>query len=53
MGRGRLRGGFRGGVGHHAPATPGDLLFHIRGERMDVCYQWAAQLFDRLGGAVK
>ncbi|MDK0523578.1 Dyp-type peroxidase [Streptomyces sp. ML-6] len=41
------------GPRHHAPATPGDLLFHIRGERMDVCYQWAAQLFDRLGGAVK
>ncbi|MFE7620641.1 Dyp-type peroxidase [Streptomyces sp. NPDC057496] len=41
------------GARHHAPATPGDLLFHIRGERMDVCYQWAAGLFDRLGGAVK
>ncbi|WP_327371580.1 Dyp-type peroxidase [Streptomyces sp. NBC_01217] len=41
------------GPRHHAPATPGDLLFHIRAERMDVCYEWAAQLLDRLGSAVK
>ncbi|MFG2561452.1 Dyp-type peroxidase [Streptomyces sp. NPDC048496] len=40
------------GARHHAPATPGDLLFHIRGEQMDVCYEWAARLLDRLGGAV-
>lgn len=41
------------GARHRAPATPGDLLFHIRAERMDVCYEWAAQLLDRLGTAVK
>ncbi|MFB6712782.1 MULTISPECIES: Dyp-type peroxidase [unclassified Streptomyces] len=41
------------GARHHAPATPGDLLFHIRAERMDVCYEWASQLLDRLGGSVK
>ncbi|WNI20950.1 Dyp-type peroxidase [Streptomyces sp. ITFR-16] len=41
------------GPRHHAPATPGDLLFHIRAERMDACYEWAAQLMDRLGGAVR
>ncbi|MFF3260391.1 Dyp-type peroxidase [Streptomyces sp. NPDC002932] len=41
------------GPRHHAPATPGDLLFHIRAERMDVCYEWASQLLGRLGGAVK
>ncbi|MER5276724.1 Dyp-type peroxidase [Streptomyces sp. NPDC002809] len=41
------------GARHHAPATPGDLLFHIRAERMDVCWEWASQLLDRLGGAVK
>lgn len=41
------------GTRHHAPATPGDLLFHIRAERMDVCWEWATQLLDRLGGAVK
>ncbi|MFJ9054949.1 Dyp-type peroxidase [Streptomyces sp. NPDC102409] len=38
---------------HHAPATPGDLLFHVRAEQMDVCYEWASQLLGRLGGAVK
>ncbi|WP_329418841.1 Dyp-type peroxidase [Streptomyces sp. NBC_01693] len=38
---------------HRAPATPGDLLFHVRAERMDVCYEWASQLLGRLGGAVK
>lgn len=41
------------GPRHHAPATPGDVVFHIRSERMDVCYEWAAQLLDRLGGAVR
>ncbi|MFJ4964644.1 Dyp-type peroxidase [Streptomyces sp. NPDC088729] len=38
---------------HHAPATPGDLLLHIRAERMDVCYEWAAQLLRKLGGALR
>ncbi|WP_329042229.1 Dyp-type peroxidase [Streptomyces sp. NBC_00178] len=38
---------------HRAPATPGDLLFHVRAERMDVCYEWASHLLDRLTGAVK
>ncbi|MFJ6440657.1 Dyp-type peroxidase [Streptomyces sp. NPDC091649] len=38
---------------HHAPATPGDVLLHIRAERMDVCYAWAAQLLDKLGGALR
>ncbi|MFF9072474.1 Dyp-type peroxidase [Streptomyces sp. NPDC014735] len=41
------------GTRHHAPSTPGDLLFHVRAERMDVCYEWAAQLLDRLGTAVR
>ncbi|MFI9628979.1 Dyp-type peroxidase [Streptomyces sp. NPDC052042] len=40
------------GARHHAPATPGDLLFHVRAERMDVCYEWASQLLDRLRPAV-
>ncbi|CAM5306538.1 hypothetical protein SMICM304S_05974 [Streptomyces microflavus] len=38
---------------HHAPATPGDVLLHIRAERMDVCYEWAAQLLTKLGGALR
>ena len=32
---------------HHAPSTPGDLLFHIRAESMDVCFELAGQ--DRRG----
>ena len=37
---------------HHAPATPGDLLFHIRAESMDVCFELAGKLVDAMGGAV-
>ncbi|MFE3516749.1 Dyp-type peroxidase [Streptomyces sp. NPDC059166] len=38
---------------HHAPATPGDLLFHVRAERMDICYEWASQVLGKLGDAVR
>src|SRR5215470_1861100 len=37
---------------HHAPATPGDILFHIRSSRMDLCFELATQIMSRLGGAV-
>ena len=37
---------------HHAPSTPGDLLFHIRATRMDLCFELATQIMSRLGGAV-
>jgi porphyrinogen peroxidase len=37
---------------HHAVATPGDILFHIRAVRMDLCFELAAQIMSRLGGAV-
>jgi porphyrinogen peroxidase len=37
---------------HHAPATPGDLFFHIRSQRMDMCFELAAQIMARLGDAV-
>jgi porphyrinogen peroxidase len=37
---------------HHAVATPGDILFHIRAARMDLCFELAAQIMSRLGGAV-
>lgn len=37
---------------HHAPATPGDMLFHIRSTRMDLCFELATQIMSRLGGAV-
>ncbi len=36
----------------HAVATPGDLLFHIRARRMDLCFELAAQIMARLGDAV-
>jgi porphyrinogen peroxidase len=35
-----------------APATPGDLIFHIRAARMDLCFELASQIMDRLRGAV-
>jgi porphyrinogen peroxidase len=35
-----------------APATPGDLLFHIRAARMDLCFELATQIMARLAGAV-
>jgi putative iron-dependent peroxidase len=33
---------------HYAVATPGDLLFHIRAVRMDMCFEMAALIMDRL-----
>jgi len=38
--------------GRHAVATPGDLLFHIRAKRMDLCFELATQIMARLGDAV-
>ncbi|KAI2470210.1 hypothetical protein F4781DRAFT_186467 [Annulohypoxylon bovei var. microspora] len=37
---------------HAAVSTPGDLLFHIRSERRDLCFEFERQLFDALGDAV-
>ena len=38
---------------HHAVATPGDILFHIRAtKRMDLCFELARQIMLRLDGAV-
>ena len=36
----------------HAISTPGDLLFHIRSKRMDLCFELATQIMARLEGAV-
>ncbi len=36
----------------HAVSTPGDLLFHIRAKRMDLCFELAMQIMTRLGDAV-
>ncbi|MBV9858194.1 MAG: Dyp-type peroxidase, partial [Streptosporangiaceae bacterium] len=40
------------GTRHHAPATPGDLLFHVRHDRMDLCFEFVTQVLARLAGAV-
>jgi putative iron-dependent peroxidase len=40
------------GVAHTAVATPGDLLFHIRAERGDLCFELERLLLDALGGAI-
>ena len=35
-----------------APSTPGDLLLHLRSSHMDLCFELATQLLERLGNAV-
>jgi putative iron-dependent peroxidase len=42
---------FRAGA-RHAIATPGDVLFHIRARRMDLCFELASQIMNRIGDAV-
>jgi porphyrinogen peroxidase len=39
------------GAMHTAPATPGDLLFHIRAHRFGLCFDLASLLSGRLAGA--
>ena len=36
----------------HAVSTPGDLVFHIRAKRLDLCFELATQIMARLEGAV-
>ena len=36
------------GAIHHAPATPGDLLFHLRARRLDLCFELAMRLVEAL-----
>jgi porphyrinogen peroxidase len=36
----------------HAVSTPGDLLFHIRAKRMDLCFELATRIMASLGDAV-
>jgi putative iron-dependent peroxidase len=38
--------------GRHAVATPGDLLFHIRAQHFDLCFELGTQIVARLGDAV-
>jgi putative iron-dependent peroxidase len=36
---------------HRAPATPGDLLFHLRSTQLYPCFELAGQIMNRLRGA--
>ncbi len=36
----------------HAVSTPGDLLFHIRAKRLDLCFEMATQIMARIGEVV-
>jgi porphyrinogen peroxidase len=38
--------------GRHAVSTPGDILFHIRARRMDLCFELAMQIMDSIGDVV-
>ncbi|MGW6534560.1 Dyp-type peroxidase [Streptomyces sp. NPDC055051] len=40
------------GPRHRAPATPGDLLLHLRARRADLCFELARIVLDRFGDAV-
>ncbi|SMF78874.1 Dyp-type peroxidase [Streptomyces sp. Amel2xC10] len=40
------------GERHRAPSTPGDLLFHVRARRMDLCFEMVRLVAERLAGAV-
>jgi porphyrinogen peroxidase len=35
---------------HEAPATPGDLLFHVRAQRFDLCFELIRHIVARLAG---
>ncbi|KAF2971125.1 hypothetical protein GQX73_g2510 [Xylaria multiplex] len=41
------------GAKQTAISTPGDLLFHIRAERRDMCFELERQLIEKLGDAVQ
>jgi putative iron-dependent peroxidase len=38
------------GAKHASVSTPGDLLFHIRAQRMDLCFELAGQVMNRMNG---
>ncbi len=40
------------GSRHHAPSTPGDLLFHIKGGSLDVCFELGGRILAAMAGAV-
>jgi putative iron-dependent peroxidase len=40
------------GPRHAAPATPGDLLFHVRAEAMDMCFELTWRILKAMAGVV-
>jgi len=38
------------GEQHRTVSTPGDLLFHLRARQLDLCFELAGQLMQRLSG---
>jgi porphyrinogen peroxidase len=38
--------------GRHAVSTPGDILFHVRARRMDICFELVTHIMERIGDAV-
>ncbi|MBN8868212.1 MAG: Dyp-type peroxidase [Solirubrobacterales bacterium] len=41
------------GETHTAPSTPGDLFFHIRATRLDMCFELSRLLVNRLRGSAR
>lgn len=41
------------GAAHKAPATPGDILLHIRAERQDMCFELERLILEAAGKGVK
>lgn len=39
-------------AGRSAPATPADLLLHVRSERQDLCFEMVRRVFEGFGTAV-
>lgn len=37
---------------HTAPSTPGDLMIHLRAPQMDLCFELARIMLDKLGSGV-
>ena len=37
---------------HTAPSTPGDILFHIRARRIDLCFELARLIIGEIGSSV-
>jgi len=38
--------------GRHAVSTPGDILFHIRAKRQDLCFELATHIMEAIGDLV-